>query len=452
MGSLNYRFYLAFLLIFGSVAQAQEYDPHHLFIKMKNGKRLKNSSLILSKQELIPGLYLVKTDQLEKLEITAKSWDVEYTERDQLHPIQVLPDIKISHENYSLENNPSYRSTGASFNDEYLNRLWGFDNKWGMSILEAYGQLPPWTAAEVIVAVIDTGVDYTHEDLKNIMWKNSKEVPGDGIDNDGNGYIDDVYGINTVVRSRLKRKASGDPMGSHWHGTHVAGTIAAEQNNGIGIAGVAHNVKIMAIRSVPDNANEADSDIIESLLYAARNGAKIINCSFGKPTQTSISVRDTINTLGKDYGVLVVAASGNNSMGPFRWYNIDEKPFYPASFESENILTITSTTKRGDLSTFSNIGKISVDLAAPGSDIFSTIKGNRYSTSDGTSMATPNAAGVAAMVLGYFPELTPVELKNILMKSAKPNKNLEAMMRSAGIINLNSALKEAQKYREKRWR
>jgi subtilisin family serine protease len=139
-------------------------------------------------------------------------------------------------------------------------------------------------------------------------------------------------------------------------------------------------------------------------------------------------------------------------MGPFRWYNIDEKPFYPASFDSENILTITSTTKRGDLSTFSNIGKLSVDVAAPGSDIFSTVKGNRYSTSDGTSMATPNASGVAAMVLGYFPELTPVELKNILMKSAKPNKNLQGMMRSAGVINLNSALKEAQEYREKRWR
>lgn len=452
MDHLSFRFYLISLLALGSVAQAEEYDPHHLFIKMKDGKRLENSSLILSSEELIPGLYLVKTDQLEKLEITARSWDVEYVERDQIHPKQALPDIEISEENYVVKNAPSYRTAGTSFSDEYFDRLWGFDNKWGMSISEAYGQLPPWLPAQIIVAVIDTGVDYTHEDLKNVMWKNLKEIPGDGIDNDGNGYIDDVHGINTVVRSRLKRKASGDPMGSHWHGTHVAGTIAAEQNNGIGIAGVASNVKIMAIRSVPDNANESDSDIIESLLYAARNGAKIINCSFGKPTQTAFSVRDTINSLGKDYGVLIVTASGNNSIGPFRWYNIDEKPFYPASFDSENILTITSTTKRGDLSTFSNIGKIAVDVAAPGSDIYSTVKGNRYSTSDGTSMATPNAAGVAAMVLGYFPELTPVELKNILMKSAKPNRNLEGMMRSAGVLNLNSALKEAQKYREKRWR
>lgn len=451
MGHLNHRFYLAFLLTLGSVAQAHEYDPHHLFIKMKNGKRLENSPLILSGQELIPGLYLVKTDQLEKLEIAAKTWDVEYVERDQIHPPQTLPEIKFSSENDILKNTPTYRSSGASLNDEYWDRLWGFDSKWGMSVSEAYEQLPPWLPGEVIVAVIDTGVDYTHEDLKNVMWKNSKEIPGDGIDNDGNGYIDDVHGINTVVRSRLKRRASGDPMGSHWHGTHVAGTIAAEQNNGIGIAGVASNVKIMAIRSVPDNSNESDSDIIESLLYAARNGAKIINCSFGKTAQ-AYSVRDTINSIGRDYGALVVTASGNNSMGPFRWYNIDEKPFYPASFDSENILTITSTTKRGDLSTFSNIGKISVDVAAPGSDIFSTVKGNRYSTSDGTSMATPNATGVAAMVLGYFPELTPLELKNILMKSAKPNKNLQGMMRSAGVINLNSALKEAQEYREKRWR
>ena len=452
MGHLNHCFYLALFIIWGSVAQAQEYDPHHLFIKMKNGKRLQDSPLILSQQELIPHLYLVKTNQLEKLELAASSWDIEYLQRDQIHQRQTLPEAKILPDQHLIKDIPSYRLLRGAFNDEYLDRLWGFNGKWGMSVTEAYGQLPPWLPAEVIVAVVDTGVDYTHQDLKNIMWRNPREIPGDGIDNDGNGYIDDVYGINTVVRSRLKRRATGDPMGSHWHGTHVAGTIAAEQNNGIGIAGVAHNVKIMAIRSVPDNSNELDSDIIESFLYAAANGAKIINCSFGKPNQNGYAVRDVINSLGRDHGVLIVTASGNNSMGPFRWYNIDEKPFYPAAFDSENILTITSTNKHGDLSSFSNVGKISVDVAAPGSDIFSTVKGDRYSTSDGTSMATPNAAGVAAMVRGYFPELTPVELKNILMKSAKPNKELEGMMRSAGVINLKSALKAAEDYRQRRWR
>lgn len=451
MSILNTRFYLVLSLLLAAGAQAQDYHPHHLLIKMKNGQRLNSSPYIKESQELIKDLYLVKTDHLEILENTAKTWQVEYVEKDYYHQKEALPDIEFT-DNYVLDHSPSYRSFTGSFNDEYINRLWAFDSKWGMSVTEAYDQLPPWYPAEVIVAVVDTGVDYNHPDLVNVMWKNLREIPGDGIDNDGNGYVDDVYGINTVSRHRLSRRASTDPMGSHWHGTHVAGTIAADQNNGIGIAGVANNVKIMAIRAVPDNSNETDSDIIESFIYAAKHGAKIINCSFGKSEARSFAVRDTINAIGKDFGVLVIAASGNNSMGPFRWYDIDERPQYPASFDSENLLTVASTTKRGDLSSFSNIGKISVDLAAPGSDIFSTVKGNRYQTSDGTSMATPNVSGVAAMVLGYFPELTPVEIKNILMSSVKRQKSFEGMMRSPGVVNLKGALKAAEEYREKRWR
>ncbi|MFA5583367.1 MAG: S8 family peptidase, partial [Bacteriovoracaceae bacterium] len=310
---------------------------------------------------------------------------------------------------------------------------------WGMSVTKVYENLPPWMPEEVIVAVIDTGVDYRHEDLKNVMWTNPGEIPGDGIDNDGNGYVDDIYGINTVTRTRFTRKATTDPMAGHWHGTHVAGTIAAEINNGLGIAGIAHNVKIMAIRSVPDSGHESDSSIIESLLYAAKNGAKIINCSFGKPKTQSFAVRDVINSIE----ALVVAAAGNNSIGPIRWHDIDSKPQYPASFDSPNLLTVTSTTERGELSSFSNIGKISVDIAAPGSNIFSTVNNNKYSSSSGTSMAAPNATGVAAMVLGYFPELSPQELKDLLMKSSKHSKSLEGKIRTPGIINLSNALESA---------
>lgn len=319
-----------------------------------------------------------------------------------------------------------------------------------MSVTRSYQNLPAWEPIQVIVAVIDTGVDYNHEDLRNVMWKNSKEIPGDGIDNDNNGYIDDVYGINTLVRGRFNQRASTDPMASHWHGTHVAGTIAAESNNGVGIAGVAHNVRIMAIRSVPDNANESDSNITESLLYAARNGAHIINCSFAKNKNTGFVVRDIINSIGKDFGVLVVAASGNNSMGPFSWYDIDSRPMYPASFDSPNLLTVAATTNKGTLASFSNIGKKSVDLAAPGHNIFSTISNNKYTESSGTSMAAPNASGVAAMVLGYFPELTPVELKEVLMKTVRKSSSLEGTLVSPGVINLEAALKEAARIRESR--
>lgn len=132
-----------------------------------------------------------------------------------------------------------------NFNDRYMNKLWAFSGEYGMDVIEAYTSLPNWSPEEVIVAVVDTGVDHNHEDLKDVMWVNPGEIPGDGIDNDNNGYIDDIHGINTLERDQQGR-ASSNTMASHWHGTHVSGTIAATQNNGVGIAGVANNVKIMA--------------------------------------------------------------------------------------------------------------------------------------------------------------------------------------------------------------
>ncbi|HLT22056.1 MAG TPA: S8 family peptidase [Bacteriovoracaceae bacterium] len=426
MKHISCCFYTVLFSFFALSAQGADHDPHHLFIKMKLGHPLKASTHIINSQKIIPQLFLVTTNNLSELEAEVSQWEIEYTQRDNLHSVDSLPALSKS-------------LTTNSFADEYIQRLWAFDEQWGMSVTKAYENLPPWMPEEVIVAVIDTGVDYRHEDLKNVMWTNPGEVPGDGIDNDGNGYIDDVFGINTVTRTRFRRKTTTDPMASHWHGTHVAGTIAAQINNGIGIAGVAHNVRIMSIRSVPDSGHESDSSIIESLLYAAKNGAKIINCSFGKPKTESFAVRDVINSIG----VLVVAAAGNNSIGPIRWHDIDSKPQYPASFDSPNLLTVTSTTNKGELSSFSNIGKISVDIAAPGSNIFSTVNNNKYSSSSGTSMAAPNATGVAAMVLGYFPELSPQELKDVLMKSSKHSKSLEGKIRTPGIINLLEALNSA---------
>ena len=450
MNNLTTCFYTLLLLTCSWAVKAQEHHPHHLFIKMKKGEPLKASQHIQHAKNLIADLYLVKTNNLEELLAQVSHWEIEYLQKDHLHQREPLPQLKETF--YSPHDQWSKGLLHAFFNDEFSKRLWAFDDKWGMSVAKTYQQLPPWGPAEVIVAVVDTGVDYHHEDLRNIMWKNSGEIAGDGIDNDGNGYIDDIYGINTLVRTRFSRRTTTDPMASHWHGTHVAGTIAAEINNGIGITGVAHNVKIMAIRSVPDNANESDSDIIESFLYAARNGARIINCSFGKTrNDMGPAVSDIINSIGRDFGVLVVAASGNNSFGPIRWYDIDAKPQYPASFDSPYLLTVASTNSRGKLSEFSNIGQLSVDLAAPGSNIFSTVNKNKYAESSGTSMATPNASGAAAMLLGYFPELTAVEIKDILMKTVKKSKELEGKMKAPGVINLEAAMKEAQDYRERRW-
>jgi subtilisin family serine protease len=274
------------------------------------------------------------------------------------------------------------------------------------------------------------------------MWVNEKEIPGNGIDDDNNGYIDDIHGINTLVRDAQGR-ATMNTMASHWHGTHVAGTIAATQNNGVGIAGVANNVKIMAIRTVPDDADELDSDIVEGFLYATKMGAKVINCSFGKKVnEGGMVVRDTINAISKK-GVLVVISAGNDSMGPFSWHNNDVNPKYPASFDSANTLVIASTTSSGSFSSFSNIGPMTVDVGSPGSNIYSTINNNKYSMASGTSMAAPNASGVAAMVMGYYPTLKNSTVKKILMDTVTPVPEFQGKILSGGRLNLKAALEQA---------
>ncbi len=432
--------------LFALSASAVEgrFHPNHLFIKMKEGQTLVKSPLIKSAKNVFGDLYLVKTSNAVLLEKSLKGKkSIAYTEKDFYAAKKAMPKLEVM-DPLTMKLKGLMELSFAGFNDPQVGRLWAFAGGNGMEVDAAYGALPNRTAKEVIVAVVDTGVDHNHEDLKDIMWENRGEIRGDGIDNDGNGYIDDIHGINTLVRDS-NGNATMDTMASHWHGTHVAGTIAATQNNGIGIAGVASNVKIMAIRTVPDTSDELNSDIVESYKYATKMGAKVINCSFGKaPMEGDNVVRDVINEIGKR-GVLVVASAGNDSMGPFMWHNNDTNPKIPAALDSESLITIASSTSSGSLSSFSNIGLVTVDLAAPGSNIFSTINGNKYSMASGTSMASPNTSGVAAMVLGYYPSLKGKVLKQILMDSVVKVPEYEGKMVSGGRVNLKNALEAAEK-------
>lgn len=430
----------------GLLATAQasnhRYHPNHLFVKMKQGETLVKSPLIKSSKKLFGDLYLVKTTSADQLsQHLNESSEVEYVQKDFFAGKSLMPKHEVLDEAGLLVKRLQHFDF-TSFNDPDAGKLWAFNAKAGLDVTGAYDSLPSTTPKEIIVAVVDTGVDHNHEDLKDIMWTNDKELPGNGIDDDNNGYIDDIHGINTLVRDAQGR-ATMNTMASHWHGTHVSGTIAATQNNGIGIAGVANNVKIMAIRTVPDNSDELDSDIVEAYLYAANNGAKVINCSFGKKVnEGGMVVRDTINQISKK-GVIVVASAGNDSSGPFSWHNNDVDQKFPASFDSENLLVIASTTSTGGLSSFSNIGPTSVDVASPGSNIYSTINGNRYSMASGTSMAAPNASGVVAMVMGYYPNLKNTTIKKILMDSVTKVPEFKGQIVTGGRLNLKTALAKA---------
>ena len=422
---------LSLLFSISAMAGGPKFDNTKLFIKVKAGANVPQSQLILSTKHLFGDHYLVETTDAKSLAEDLKSnLNILRTEKNYYAGAQELPKLETAKSNTALFN-------FGAFNDPKVGNVWSFNDaaKNGVSVNKSYLSPLGVQKEAVIVAVVDTGVDYNHEDLKNIMWKNVNEIADNGIDDDGNGYVDDIFGIDTLTRDS-QGNATGDPMASHAHGTHVSGTIAAEQNNLIGMAGIADKAKIMAIRTVPDNADETDADVVESFLYAAKNGAKLINCSFGKShNEGGMIVNDTIDHIGKNYGVLVFAAAGNDY-----GRNIDTNRAFPASFESDYLLVVASTTKNGGLSWFSNIGPKSVDVAAPGSDVYSTMPGNGYGNMSGTSMATPTTVGVAAEVLSHFPELEPLQLKKALMEGVTPVKAFSGKMVSGGRVDLFNSL------------
>ena len=423
------------LSIFGctvAMANTPKFDNTKLFIKIKEGSNIPQSNLIKSTKHLFTNNYIVSTSDAVKLqsELSVNPTIIS-TEKNYFAGKRVLPEVS------TVKFNTEPMLNFAAFNDPRVGRIWSFSDASdkGVSVNKSYLSPLGVNKEEIIVAVVDTGVDYNHEDLKAVMWHNPGEIPGNKIDDDNNGYIDDVHGINTLKR-RDDGSAYGNPMASHSHGTHVSGTIAAAQNNNVGIAGIASTVKIMAIRAVPNSSDETDLDVVESFLYAAKNGAKLINCSFGKShNEGGMIVNETIDHIGKTFGVLIFAAAGNDY-----GRDIDSNKTYPASFESDYLLVVASTKKNGGLSWFSNIGEKSVDLAAPGSDVYSTVKDNKYANMSGTSMATPTAVGVAAEVLSHFPELGPLGLKKALMDSVTPVKKFQGKMVSPGRIDLFSSL------------
>jgi subtilisin family serine protease len=236
--------------------------------------------------------------------------------------------------------------------------LWGL-NQGNDADIDAPEAWDVRTAASgIVVAVIDTGIRYTHQDLAANAWTNPGEIAGDRIDNDGNGYVDDVRGIDAYNRD-------GDPMDDQGHGTHCAGTIGATGNNGIGLTGVAWGVRLMALKFLSSTGSGADSDAVTCIDYARLKGAKVLSCSWGGGG-AGTSLQAAIER-ARTAGILMVAAAGNESN------NNDLNPSYPASYPHDNIISVASTTSTDALSSFSNYGATSVDLGAPGSSIYSTV-------------------------------------------------------------------------------
>ncbi len=288
----------------------------------------------------------------------------------------------------------------ASCQDQWYLRSGNLQKSW--DLLRTRG-IAAGGDSSVVVAVIDTGVDYTHEDLKDNIWVNTKEIPGNGIDDDGNGYIDDVYGVDLETG-----RDSG--MDDNGHGTHVAGIIAAA-NNHIGVVGLAYNVKLMPIKAGMASGFFNQSQIAKGILYAYNNGADVINMSFGGSAST-IAVQDALETAYTR--CVLVAAAGNDGM-PNEGRPITA-PTYPAALSY--VMGVMSVDMRGVESGFTNYdvaaySSVEYEVYAPGSQILSTIPGNRYATWSGTSMAAPYVSAMAALLRSAYPDTNTYPTKFI---------------------------------------
>jgi subtilisin family serine protease len=344
------------------------------------------------------------------------------------------PSVAFAEPNYVV----SASSHGSTPNDPSVHQLWGLDNfgqtvNWVTGTADAdIDAKEAWSVStgspNVTVAVIDTGVDMSHPDLAANIWVNEGEncagCRTNGADDDGNGFVDDWRGWDFV-------NEDNNPTDDHGHGTHVAGTIAAAGNNGVGIAGVTWSAKLMPLKFLSASGSGSVADAIEAILYADAQGVPILNNSWGGE-DFSQALLDAIE-LTDASGALFVAAAGND------FTNTDASPTYPSGFVVPNVLSVGSSDAFDRKSWFSNYGATSVDLSAPGSNILSTWPGGTYRFQDGTSMAAPHVAGAAALVKAAQPGTSGAGLKALLLRTADPVAALAGTSRTGARLNVDRA-------------
>ncbi len=291
-----------------------------------------------------------------------------------------------------------------------------------------------------VVAVIDEGMDINHPDLRDNIWTNPGEIPGNGIDDDLNGYVDDVNGYDFANDDASVYDPDPISEKGDEHGTHVAGTIATEGNNGTGVAGVNWQARIMALKFLGPNGGST-VDAVEAINYAVRNGAKVSNNSWGYVGSPSRSLQDAISR-ADTAGHLFVAAAGNGGADGVGDNNDRDSSNtnYPSSYNNANVIAVAAADNRDKLASFSNYGATTVDLAAPGVNVASTLPGNGYGYYSGTSMATPHVTGVAVLLKSQNPTLDDTQMKSNILDSVDKKSSLKGKVLTDGRLNAAKAL------------
>ena len=425
-----------FLLAIGASAESSkikkhekgDFAPDEVIVKLKDKRE---TSTIYSDQ-ILSGRNIIKADKNE------------FRERglDRIHLLKVK-DVQAAID--ELNNNPDVEYVEPNYvvtvdkvpNDPNFAQLYGLDNT-GQNGGKADADIDAPEAWDIqtgdgkaVVAVIDTGIDYNHEDLAQNVWHNSKEIPNNGIDDDNNGFVDDYTGWNFVSHNN-------NPLDDNGHGTHVSGTIGAVGNNGIGVTGVDWNVKIMPLKAFDSSGSAYISDIISAIQYATIMHVDIMSNSWSGASGNDQALKDAIGA-ANNAGILFVAAASNYGQ------DNDINPAYPASYNFTNIISVAATDRYDNLAYFSNYGANSVDLGAPGVYILSTYpvsicNCSGYVHLDGTSMATPHVSGAAALIKSQYPELSHLQIKDKILNSVDRIPSLEAKTFTGGRLNVFKAL------------
>jgi subtilisin family serine protease len=326
--------------------------------------------------------------------------------------------------------------------DPFAELLWGLRNTGqqirshrgvsGVDISVADAWKTSRGTPETVVAVLDTGMDLEHPDLEPNLWRNPGEVPGTGRDDDGNGYVDDVHGWDFVDGVPISRSRSDGAI----HGTHIAGTIAAVADNGIGVVGVAPEVRVMPLRVIGEDGTGELADVVAAIGYAVENGATVANLSWGGPSHSRL-LRDALAAAA---AITVVAATGNSTQ------DLDEQPVYPASYMMPHLISVTAVDSRGNLPSWANVGANSVHLAGPGHDILSTVPPDpasgavSYGWLSGTSMAAPHVAGTLALLASARPAAPPATLVRSVLGTARPLPSLAGTTITGGMVDAGRAM------------
>jgi subtilisin family serine protease len=370
----------------------------------RNTLHAATGAAVMRQFTIVPDLQLVKLPAATALALYAASPDVLYVERNHAITLQAMPD------------DPRFVADDPG--------LWGLDMVplFGDADIDAPEAWDITTGSRtVVVATIDSGLDYTHEDLAANMWRNEADCDGNGRDDDGNGFVDDCYGIAPIT-------GTSDPMDDHSHGTHVAGTIGAVGNNGVGVVGVNWSVRLMPCKMFDGDGNGSLAAAIACLDYIAMmkdRGVNVVatNNSWSS-NEYSAALRDAIDA-HRQRGILFVAAAGNNFQCADTPYECrtdndnDRKPTWPANYQLPNIISVANSVDYGFLNAASGRGRRTVHLAAPGSFILSTTPANTYDYFTGTSMATPHVTGVAALLKAQDPARDWRAIRNLILAGAE---------------------------------